>query len=383
MLKPKIPMKITSKNNSATEVHTVGQLHAFLMQNEVRTIKNVVSFPNHIFMQLEQLITNTAEISLFRLKAFLKKLFGRTSFRTTKYWTDRGYSYEEAVAQVSESQRNNSLVLAQLKKHNPEKYKLSNPKNINYWLNKGYSEKEARANISKSQSTFSLEKCIAKHGEIEGKKIWQARQKKWLKSLFNRSNEEIKDMNTSKGRTHEQLIEKHGLEKAEQIRQCKIITYDKMLLKHGQQKADEWSANRMAHIITINPKKVSKISLELFEEIMKHTFKDKPHAMYGDNEMCIKNPNRKFYLFDFAVNSNKTKKVIEFHGDYIHANPKKYFSDWFHPLKKITAKEIWDADKLKQTEVENCGFQYMIIWESEFKANKNDTINKCLQFLNE
>jgi len=376
-------MKITSKNNSTVEVHTVSQLHAFLIQNKVRTVKNVRSFPDHIHAQLEQLITNTTEISLFRLKVWLKKLFGKTSFRTPKYWTDRGYSREEAVVKISESQRNNSLVLAQLKKLNPEKYNLSNPKNINYWLNKGYNEEEARSNISKSQSTFSLEKCISKYGEIKGRKVWQDRQQKWLNSLFSKSEEEIKAMHASKGRTHEQLIEKYGSEKAEQIRQCKIITYDKMCLKHGQQRADEWLANRLAHIITINPKKVSKISLELFEEIMKHSFKDKKYVMYGNNEMCIKNPNKKFYLFDFAINSDKTKKVIEFHGDYIHANPKKYSPDWFHPLKKITAKEIWDADKLKQTEVENCGFEYMVIWESEFKANKDETIKRCLQFLNE
>jgi len=376
-------MKITSKNNASVEIQTVDELHKFLIYKQVRTIKNVIYFPIHIYSKLEQLISTTQEISLFQLKNFVKKLFGRTSFRTVRYWIDRGYSLEEGNIEISKHQRKNSLKLAEYKKQNPKKYECSTPKNIKYWIIKGYSEEEAKKIISESQHTFSLQKCKNKHGESEGTKIWQNRQTKWLNSLFNKSTEEIQATNISKGKTYEQMIQKHGLEKADQIRESKIITYDKMCAKYGEEKADKWLENRLIHIVAINPKKVSKISLELFNEIMTYPFKDKQYIMYGDNEMCIKNPDKKFYLFDFAVNSDKTKKVIEFHGDFIHANPKTYLPTWFHPLKKITAQEIWRDDKLKQKKVEDHGFECIVIWESEFKANKIKTIHKCLQFLNE
>lgn len=57
------------------------------------------------------------------------------------------------------------------------------PQNIEYWLEKGYSEKEAKEKVSERQRTFTLEKCIEKYGEIEGKKRFKQRQKKWKNSL--------------------------------------------------------------------------------------------------------------------------------------------------------------------------------------------------------
>lgn len=56
------------------------------------------------------------------------------------------------------------------------------PMNVQYWINRGLSEEEAAAVVSKRQSTFSLAKCIEKHGEEEGKAKWAARQEKWLKN---------------------------------------------------------------------------------------------------------------------------------------------------------------------------------------------------------
>ena len=48
-----------------------------------------------------------------------------------------------------------------------------------YWKSKGYTEEEAKEIVSKKQSTFSLEKCIEKYGEEEGRKKWIERQNKW------------------------------------------------------------------------------------------------------------------------------------------------------------------------------------------------------------
>jgi very-short-patch-repair endonuclease len=36
--------------------------------------------------------------------------------------------------------------------------------------------------VSEKQGTFSLKKCIEKHGEEIGKKIWTERQEKWMKA---------------------------------------------------------------------------------------------------------------------------------------------------------------------------------------------------------
>lgn len=53
---------------------------------------------------------------------------------------------------------------------------------IGYWTKRGYTEEEAKQKISERQRTFTLEKCIEKYGEEEGRKRWEARQEKWQKN---------------------------------------------------------------------------------------------------------------------------------------------------------------------------------------------------------
>jgi hypothetical protein len=56
-----------------------------------------------------------------------------------------------------------------------------------YWIKRGYTEDEAKNIIAEKQSTFSLEKCISKHGEIKGTEVWKKRQEKWTKN-YKKSN---------------------------------------------------------------------------------------------------------------------------------------------------------------------------------------------------
>ena len=58
---------------------------------------------------------------------------------------------------------------------------------IEYWLKKGYSTKDAKIKLSERQTTFSLKKCIEKHGKINGLKIWLERQEKWMNN-YKKSN---------------------------------------------------------------------------------------------------------------------------------------------------------------------------------------------------
>lgn len=53
---------------------------------------------------------------------------------------------------------------------------------LDYYIKRGFTEEEGLKLLKERQTTFSLEKCIAKYGEIEGKKRWQERQEKWLKN---------------------------------------------------------------------------------------------------------------------------------------------------------------------------------------------------------
>jgi hypothetical protein len=63
--------------------------------------------------------------------------------------------------------------------------------------------------------------------------------------------------------------------------------------------------------------------------------------------------------------------LVEYNGDYWHCNPKKYSEDYFHSKKNKTAKEIWEYDKNKLDLANQRGYNYLIIWESDYKLNPN------------
>jgi hypothetical protein len=69
---------------------------------------------------------------------------------------------------------------------------------IQYYTKQGYSEEESLKLLSERQSTFSLDKCVEKHGMLEGFLIWQERQDKWQNTLNSRPQEEIDDANRRK-----------------------------------------------------------------------------------------------------------------------------------------------------------------------------------------
>lgn len=66
---------------------------------------------------------------------------------------------------------------------------LQDPKNqvlcVEHWLDKGYSIEEAEQKLNEEyqKRSFTLEKCIKKYGEEEGRKKFEERQIKWQKSL--------------------------------------------------------------------------------------------------------------------------------------------------------------------------------------------------------
>lgn len=74
------------------------------------------------------------------------------------------------------------------KANNTRKENNNETTKIEYWLKKTNGNlEEAQKLLSNRQSTFSLEKCIEKHGEEIGKEIWSSRQEKWHKS-YKKSN---------------------------------------------------------------------------------------------------------------------------------------------------------------------------------------------------
>ena len=87
------------------------------------------------------------------------------------------------------------------------------------------------------------------------------------------------------------------------------------------------------------------------------------------------------YLYDIHYG----KKIIEFNGDYWHANPELYlFEDYVGNIlnnKPTYAYEIWAKDAKKKSLAEEHGYEVMVVWESEFIEMPRTTLEKCLKFL--
>jgi len=195
---------------------------------------------------------------------------------------------------------------------------------IEYFIQKGLSEDNARKELKERQTTFSLEKCIEKYGESEGRLRWLKRQERWQKNL----------------------------------------------LENGNMKCG-----------------FSRISQELFHEIFRHMdYNESQNIYYATKNREYFISIKKFGFFSYDYVDVSRRKIIEYNGDSYHANPKKYeSSDYPHPFYKEngpTAQEIWTKDKLKREVAESQGFEVLIIWDSEYRKYPQQTLQKCIEFIN-
>jgi hypothetical protein len=74
-------------------------------------------------------------------------------------------------------------------------------------------------------------------------------------------------------------------------------------------------------------------------------------------------------IFDIYI--PKYNLLVEYNGDYWHCNPKKYKADYFNKKKNKTAEELWEYDKNKLYLAKKYNYNTIVIWESDYKQNKN------------
>ena len=53
-----------------------------------------------------------------------------------------------------------------------------------------------------------------------------------------------------------------------------------------------------------------------------------------------------------------------------------------NPFQDKTSKELWAIDEDKKVVAERNGFQEMVVWEKDYRDNKELIVQKCLNFLN-
>ena len=79
-----------------------------------------------------------------------------------------------------------------------------------------------------------------------------------------------------------------------------------------------------------------------------------------------KNGRKHYFFYDYRIKD--TNILIEFQGDYWHANPDLYKSTDLikYPQGEVFAEDVWKKDKEKYLAAKNKGMLLIYVWESEF-----------------
>lgn len=270
-------------------------------------------------------------------KLFEKKIENDPNFHRKnsryceEFWIKKGYSLKESEEKAKFEIEKNRNILKKIIKDNPEYMKRKTWTSKDYWVKRGYTLEEAESTVSEKQSTFSLRKCIEKYGEEKGIEVWKSRQEKWIKTLDSKSDEEKMEILRKK---------------------------------------------------TFANKAYSNISQELFFSIIENEMVDKKKCFfYLLNEEKILEHGKDIFKPDFIYNN----KIIEFFGNYWHANP-KFYSNFEKKIRRGTknysVESIWKIDEYRLNFFKKNGYEVLVIWEEDYRKDKKTTIKKCIEFLN-
>lgn len=267
-----------------------------------------------------------------------------TSCRCKEFWMKKGYNEQDSIEMVKTYQKKSNS------KRTTESYKeMLNPYQKEYWIKKGITdEKEIddKINEQKIKSNPYLTMDDEQYTSMMNNR---------KKTYYSKSSDEIKKINNKRGRTKLQLIEEYG----------------------------EYEANEMTKNRGKNKKfqrRYSKIS-ELFFDKLQDYIKDK-NMFYGKNEKWIRVQNNKGFFVDLIVENEN--KIIEFNGDFFHANPSKYQKDDIIKIsenEQYRAYELWNKDEMKMNMLKESNYDVYVVWENDIKNNFDEEIEKCLTFL--
>lgn len=258
------------------------------------------------------------------------------------------------------------------------------------------------------KTSMTLGNLIRKYGEEEGKKRWQkycdlqslTNKLEYKREKYGWTEEYFKEFNKSRAVTLKNMIKKHGEEMGKKI----FSEYVEKQKVNG--KTLEWFIEKLGESegkikykkISIEKSKgggsggcFSKVSQEFLSNLDNYFLNNYSTHFASKNgeKIFFIDEIKKCYSLDYFIEELKTS--VEFHGDYFHANPKKYgpdhkFSGFVKNGGSITAKELWEKDSKKYSSLEKYhGIRTIIVWESDYYKNKDnenfykEIIKKCIK----
>jgi G:T-mismatch repair DNA endonuclease (very short patch repair protein) len=140
---------------------------------------------------------------------------------------------------------------------------------------------------------------------------------------------------------------------------------------------EEFLTNPMNHIGAYSggcrkciAKQTSVISLEWLRYIEVQTERELQtiQSPEGEYRICTK---RKYAVDGYC---HATRTVYEFHGDFWHGNPKMYAATSVNSVSGKTFGNLYSATCEKRKYIEQAGYTYIYVWESQWRAGRRAVI---------
>lgn len=210
----------------------------------------------------------------------------------------------------------------------------------------------------------TLDNMIFKYGEIEGNIVYNDYVSKQVKT-----------------KSKDYVVDKYGIEKWDTLCKSKAHTLENYIKRYGNknmaiEKLEEFFSNLASNSF------YSKISQELFWS-MDSKILDKHGVSYFFEKNFEFTKYSEFiqgcYKYDYVI--PEYKFAIEFNGDYYHANPVKYSPDFYITKVKKYARDVWKEDEIKVNFLKSFGYEVLVIWEKDFRENKQYTIDRVVNYV--
>lgn len=331
-----------------------------------------------------------------------------TSARSVKYWLDKGYSEEHAKTMARSRMPGT-----------PEYFEIF----------KGFTKDESikKSKEWNSSKAVTEENFIKKYGVNEGRLRWNAYREKqaysntleYKKTKHGWTDEQFEEFNKSRAVTLENLIKKHGLDHGtkkynEYVETQKYTTSLEYFIKEygetaGKEKYDRFCRLRQHSYESYLERFGGNEDLAI-KELNKY-YNTRPNNLFNSSAICKKfcsalhsklndvgdftvfyeDYTREYYfgipkygrvVVDFFIKDYK--KVIEFYGDYWHANPNIYNENSVIRYPKNitkTAKDVWQSDLDRISAIKSIGIDVLIVWEKDFREDPNNTIQTTVNWI--
>ena len=264
------------------------------------------------------------------------------------------------------------------------------------------------------KTAVTLTNLVTKYGEEEGVRRWDTYRAKqaasnsleYKKEKHGWTEEKFDEFNKSRSQTLGRMISRHGEEEGtlRWMRYCERQAFtnseryfiQQYGLAGGAQRFREINAlKRGANDPAVIAKKLgmsldeavelvckrrqltytSKLELSfvvdlesLLGEKLEHSNTTSPFGKWDKNASC-------YYVYDIKHHDC----IIEFNGDYWHANPRKYSAT--DVIRGTQASSIWEKDARKMRLVEDLGFRTMVVWEHDYRENPVEVYKGVIKWM--